>query len=502
MGNRTGYVFIFLLICVPVLVFSQTTIEQLKKIRSTVIQNQDGKDYYIHTIRRGQTLYMISKAYEVEVNDIIRDNPQVKDGIKADEKIRILIPGQKPQEVEKKKPTVQGKDTKPQGKEVKTEQTEKTTAPRDSVQKPELPCGEDSSSMKPVYRVALMLPLFLGEVDKMNANDPPSNYSETYTPLKFIQFYEGFMMAVDSLKKEGLSLSLFVYDVDKDTLKTRQLLKKPELKSMDMIIGLLYHKNFQMVADFAERNKINLVNPISDRSEIVNGNPYVFKVKPTKKSQMSQLAGYLEKSMNRGQILIIRSGQFREKELPDMLKKELQAKNMTVLMVDGQDAAITKLSKEKENTVIAFSESAPYSLDFSRRLYELRNDYPITLVGLTQWEKLEGLETEYLVGLHTHYMAPGFIDYSDQQVKVFVKKFQEKIKTDPDDLAFQGFDVAHYFLTALMRFGTNLQKCLGNLTINSLQTHFEFFGSSKTNGYENLHWEIYKFENYKLIRVN
>ena len=496
-------IFAFLMaVIMPVTVRAQLSKDQLKQYHSTIIEKQEGKDYYIHTIKRGQTLYMISKVYGVEVNDIIRENPQVRDGIKADEKIRILVPGQKLAEPEKKKIAAEEKDPKSKEKVTTPDLADKTVKPADSVAKPDLPCGLDSSSMKPVYRVALMLPLFLSEVEQMNADDPPSNFQENYKPLQFIQFYEGFMMAVDSLKKSGLSLDLYIYDVDKDTLKTRQLLKKPELKSMDMIIGLLYHKNFQMVADFSEHNKIVLVNPISERSEIVTGNPYVFKVRPAKKSQMAQLAEYLGNSMNRGQILIIRSGQFKERELPEQLKKELLAKKLSVQLVEGQEGTITKLSKDKENTVIAFSENTTYTLDLCRRLYELRNDYPITLVGLTQWEKLEGLETEYLVELHTHYMSPWFVDYDDAHVKQFVRKFHEKIKTDPDILAFQGFDVARYFLTALIRYGTSFQKCLGDLKLNSLQTDFEFSRSSRNNGFENLHWEIYKFENYKLVKVN
>ena len=74
--------------------------EALKQIRSNVIEKIDGKDYYIHTIKKGQTLYMISKAYGADVNDVIRENPEVKEGIRAEQKIRI--PVNKPDEPSKK----------------------------------------------------------------------------------------------------------------------------------------------------------------------------------------------------------------------------------------------------------------------------------------------------------------------------------------------------------------------------------------------------------------
>ncbi len=84
---------VLIVLAIPLFLYSQNVNEQLKQMRSTVIQNIDGKEYYIHTIKRGQTLYMISKVYGVEVNDLIRENPEVKEG-QSDE-IRVPRPGQK-----------------------------------------------------------------------------------------------------------------------------------------------------------------------------------------------------------------------------------------------------------------------------------------------------------------------------------------------------------------------------------------------------------------------
>jgi ABC-type branched-subunit amino acid transport system substrate-binding protein/LysM repeat protein len=475
---------------------TQNTAEQMKQIRSNVKDTIDGRVFYIHTIKRGQTLYMISKAYGVEVNDLIEENPGVKNGIKADEKLRIPLPGQKKEAPPKRTPLPPVKDPGASGQESKKEK------PADTVLQAVLPCGMDTASMKPSYNVALMLPLYLSEAGSINPDVLSPDPLETYKSLQFIQFYEGFRMAVDSLQKTGLSITLHVYDVDKDTVKTKQVIKKPEMKKMDLIIGLLYHRNFQMVAAFAEKNKIPIVNPISERRDIITGNPYVFKTRPSKKSQMDELADFFAGRDSLGQILIIRNGQFRDKEMTEQLKSECTERNLAVTVPDGQENAIPKLSREKENVIVAFSESIPYVLDLCRRFFALRNDYRITLVGLPQWEKLESIEPEYLVELHAHYMAPFFVDYDDPNVKKFVRTFQSQIKTDPDILAFQGFDVGFYFLSALQRYGSSFQKCLNELKVNSLQTTFEFIQSSKANGYENRHWEIYKFGNYRLVKVN
>ncbi len=475
---------------------AQTTQDQLKQIRSTVTEKIDGKDYYIHTVKRGQTLYMISKAYGVEVNDVIRENPGVKEGIKADQKLRIPFPGQKSAPVQKSS----GAKEKNTAKE--TNIPKKELPPEaDSVVVVDLPCGIDASAKKPLYNVALMLPLFLADVDQIDVTNPDPRVFENSKTFQFLPFYEGFRVAVDSLEKTGVKIKLYVYDVDKDTSKTRQLLRKPEMKTMDLIFGLLYQSNFQIVASFAKKNKINLVNPISERSELVNGNPFVFKAQPSKKEQLEQLAEYMATAFTRGQVLIIRSGQYADHDAPDRLKKECLERYLKVQIVDGQEGAISRFQKDKPNYIVAFSEDQTYTLDLLRSMYKLRNEYDLTVVGLPNWASMDGLENEYLVALKTHIVARSFIDYENQSVKKFITKYQETYKSDPELLAFQGYDQAYYFLTALTMYGTNIGRCIGELKMNSMQTRFNFI-RNKDNGFENRHWVVYKYENYKLVTVN
>ncbi|MEI6684039.1 MAG: ABC transporter substrate-binding protein [Bacteroidota bacterium] len=536
MRNLPVVFVVILFICFKCIVcVAQTPQEVLKQMRSTVTEKIDGREYYIHLVKRGQTLYMISKAYGVEVNTLIRENPEVKEGLKADQKLRIPVAGQKQEEqvkpvaadpankeeqhvapapnpetpVRKKsqEPSLHPKATK-QGslpakvpvappKQVVPDQV---VAKTDSAVVAELPCGEDKSTKKDVYKVALMLPLFLTEIAGIDAEHPDAETLEAKS-FEFLPFYEGFRLALDSIEKSGLKIKLYVYDADKDTARTRQILRKPEMKTMDLIFGVLYHRNFQIVAEFARKNKIILVNPISEKSELVNANPWVFKVLPSKTTQFEELADYMNRSFKKGQLLIVRSGQYNDRDAPERLKKACQEHGMNAKIVEGQEGAIAGLSKEKDNYLVVFTDNTPYAFDLTRRLFELRNDYNMILVGLPDWSSLEGLETEYLAALKTHIVTQSFIDYDDAAVKVFVRKYQSVYHADPALLCFQGFDVAWYFLSALNNYGTGFPRCIDNLKIKSMQTHFDF-RQGKGNGFENRHWMIYKYDNFRMVPVN
>lgn len=467
----------------------QTTQEMLKQVRSAgVLEMIDGKEFYVHPVKKGQTLYMISKAYGVDVNDIIAENPEVKNGLKADQKLRIPIPPREEQPPRVPKPPVR-----------EPEPVLPDTLPvvADTVL---LPCGSDTAALRPWYKVAIMLPLSLDELASINPEEMPPDPYSAYNPLKYIQFYEGFMMALDSLRQTGIPVRVYVYDVGKDTAKTTKLLADTSLRSMNLIVGLVFLRNFRMIADFAREHHIPLVNPLSEKSDILDGNPWVIKIQPAESSQMDQLAAYLKKEFGQGQILLIRNGQYKNRFIQNDLERACKAQQLSFVSLESQGDAIGKLSKTRENVLIAFTDNSVYALEMSRRLYELRNDYPISIVGLPAWRNLEGLEIEYMVRLKARIMMPWFIDYTDEGVKRFTVKFQEKYQTDPGILAFKGYDMAFYFLPALKRYGTSFYKCLNEVQTGLLHMKFEFV-STPGNGYENLHWEVLEYDDYRLIRA-
>jgi LysM repeat protein/ABC-type branched-subunit amino acid transport system substrate-binding protein len=50
-----------------------------------------GKTYYFHTVRKGETAYSISKAYEITLKDLINENPSSENGVKLDQVLKIPV---------------------------------------------------------------------------------------------------------------------------------------------------------------------------------------------------------------------------------------------------------------------------------------------------------------------------------------------------------------------------------------------------------------------------
>lgn len=52
----------------------------------------NGKVYYIHVVQKGQTLYSLSKAYEVTIEQLTENNPELSEGLKEGQSIKVPVP--------------------------------------------------------------------------------------------------------------------------------------------------------------------------------------------------------------------------------------------------------------------------------------------------------------------------------------------------------------------------------------------------------------------------
>lgn len=79
-------------ICLIVASLSAVATEYMPDIaKSKVIVFINGKKYYVHTVKSGDTLYSMSKAYGVSEDAIKECNPTVADGLKLDQTVKIPV---------------------------------------------------------------------------------------------------------------------------------------------------------------------------------------------------------------------------------------------------------------------------------------------------------------------------------------------------------------------------------------------------------------------------
>ncbi|MCX6272396.1 MAG: ABC transporter substrate-binding protein [Bacteroidetes bacterium] len=462
--------------------------------KTSRIEKEGKREFYMHEVQKGQTLYAISKLYEVSLDTIYAFNPEVKDGIKAKQVLRIPLPF---------KPAA--------ALPVATGNKEKSKPLKDSVPaKPQIVKCETGHHAGPV-KVAIMLPLYLAEIDSIpvEITDEASAQLE-FKSLRFIQFYEGALIALDSVVSKGLSVNLHVYDINDDTLKTKKLLNNPELKETELIIGLLYGANFQRVAAFGKKNGIPVVNPLSNKKQHIEHNPYVFLANPTVQTMANQIALFMIKQFHGNTIILLSSNKEGEKRSLKMIndelvielkKKGLSEDNIKFISSENDISAVQNLlSKTQDNVIVALSNDELFVASIMRYLDDWIPAYKMVLFGMPGWLDFKSVETKVLVDLNYHSFSSSFIDYNEPMTKGFIRHFRNIYKTEPQEFAYQGFDVTYYFLNAFLTYGKDFVSCIPQYRLHTLQTQF-IFRKSGEDGFENTWLNIYKFKDYQVINA-
>ncbi|MBA2422289.1 MAG: hypothetical protein H0V61_03600, partial [Chitinophagales bacterium] len=116
----------------------------------------------------------------------------------------------------------------------------------------------DVSFKKDEYTIALLLPFESNKVYISDLAKETSYYFPQETQLA-VEYYQGAMMALDSLQKMGLKSKVFVYDVGLDTIAFKNVLRKPEMKNTDLLIGPVSNRSLKIASQFSLKNKVTLV---------------------------------------------------------------------------------------------------------------------------------------------------------------------------------------------------------------------------------------------------
>jgi LysM repeat protein len=453
------------------------------------IENIDGIWYHLHTVERGQTLYSISRTYDVAIDQIRRtiDKPEIQ----VDE--ILLIPANARRIPQRRNNFSDETDHK---NDVSQTQNENIDILRKSFDNP----------LKTTLNVAFMLPLYLNEVDQIRVT---RQNKTSIKPFSFITFYQGATLAAQAFENEEVKININVFDVTEDVNSATRLINNGRLNDMDIIVGPLFSRSFRAMSDFAKQREIFIVNPLSDRDDILDGNPFVIKINTSERNQLQILLNYVAPKSIGQRILIVSNDSLpneRERSEQAGLFFENNKTNFdTIMFFDISKERFSRfqnnLSETKSNTIVYLSDNEAFVSEILTRVSKQDNTSS-TLYSLQKLSRFEVTEPVYLNDLQTHYVDPFFVNHDDEAVRSFERLFFEKFQTIPDNNAYIGYNVMKYVLSVLAVGNTNYGNYLETITHKNFPNWIRLRGTSPTRGLENQETNIIKIENSKLKRVN
>lgn len=485
-----------------------------------------GTEYKTHTVVAGETLYSLEQKYGVTREQIISLNPAIQNGLQTGTRLKI------PERI-----------TESNRAEVAP------TAGSTEVVVPEMElgnCNPISGRNTQKYKVAFLLPLYLQGNDHVNQSELNTGIILSKIDIRklsgqfntgatdsvaisaivniepraesFIEFYEGALLAIDSLQKKGMNIECYVFDAANQNM-INALLHLDVFRDLDLIIGPVYPELQESVALFADKNRIPMVSPLASTGNFEEKNPYYFKVNPTREYQIEQTAKYIADEFNYKNLVLLKlSGNSNspEAKLAELGKAKLLAARQSTnnrgklfheysFQQQGLNSVKPLLDESGENIFIIPTDNEAQVSVAVTNLNALAENYDVVLMGTSHLTKLKSIQTENYHHVKLRYLSPTFIDYTKPLVRRFVTEYRETFAGEPSQFSYQGFDVTYYFLSALNIYGKDFRGCLPNYPMELTQTVFNFGRVTPTGGFMNralfiTAWERnYDVKNYGIV---
>jgi LysM repeat protein/ABC-type branched-subunit amino acid transport system substrate-binding protein len=444
------------------------------------------EDYIYHIIRPGESLSDLKKKYGVREKVIKRLNKdKFKEGYRAG--IEVIIPLNPDVDKEGMEPKVEIVEV------VEVAPVTNTVDYSDCFEKVQFNRSQH-------YKVVAFLPLYLdrnfpGEgADGMIKHQyrKRGNSKRIFKKSKnFVSFYKGMLIAVDRLKHQGLNLELLVFDTANDTLQVERLLTENNFSDVSLFIGPVFPECFSKVAEYAGQRRINIVSPLGQLKNGSVNNPYVYQVIPSMKEAANNFISVL-KEINGVNKFVVYNGDEKDNtefdvtpylselyEMDDSTVTEFVYTNDMKEETDSVHPLESMLKRDIENIIILPSGKKGFVSEVVQKLDTYNKlGYDIKVVGPSSWRRQDALNVEMLYNLEYRTSSPFYVDYEDDKVKDFIAFYRELYSSEPDMFSFQGYDVGTFFLTALFNYGYDFKFCLNQFHPELLQNRIYFDSST------------------------
>ncbi|MCO5259925.1 MAG: LysM peptidoglycan-binding domain-containing protein [Crocinitomicaceae bacterium] len=414
-----------------------------------------------HQVTDGETLYSISKRYMVSIDKIVAFNNKKSTVVKPGEIIKIPLKKERITNVAVRE--VPQKDVGP------------------SQNKPVY-------SSKGEYKIAILLPFMLNR---------GAGYSDRIATMS-TEFLMGAQMALDSLESLGLKAKVFVYDIENNESKVKEVLAKPELATMDMVIGPLNKAFASLVADWCLRNKIRMVCPVNVDTKILQNNPYVYASMGSDITLEKGLARFVAQKFNGDNVILIKPTNAKDSALYQAFRseyKQFTGAGKGKLIETTLDNFSTFVARNMKLAIVFPTNDAKSAIKFMGEISKLGNKFGSDsyIFGTDAWLDMDGINALYRNNYRVSVPSSMDLNYTYDRTKFYHRKYRTLYGSDFTKVAIQGYDVIFNYVYELL-----MGKNAGQLIMNN----FDSKQIGGNHGYENKNVEILTHENFDLINIS
>ncbi|MFI3281362.1 MAG: LysM peptidoglycan-binding domain-containing protein [Rikenellaceae bacterium] len=350
-------------------------------------------------------------------------------------------------------------------------------------------------------KIALLLPLSSGE--KVNR--------------QFADFYKGFVAGIDSVKtKWGRDIELTLYNTERNIDTVEEIVNSDEFAGTNLIVGPIYEELLTPVIKYAERYHTPVVSPLaslkSTRSSVL------FQLAPPTHSRYEKVKEMVDNTKHVTLIYTEQTDTTFEEHILSLLgdrpydtHKYVYEHPTTVAekMLNDKESAgdLSKfINNGKNNTIIVMSSN---ETDVDRVLSALSSAQinivarggkaPIySVLGNSDWSKYNNIDRTVMFKNNVVLLSSYHAKRDNRKVRNFDSKYIMKHQAMPTLYVYRGFDTAMIFGEGLY---SEIEYNLEGRTFTPLQSHYRFSTDPQSGLHTNDEWIRVNYKNDYTITI-
>nr|WP_288934346.1 LysM peptidoglycan-binding domain-containing protein [uncultured Allomuricauda sp.] len=434
-------------------------------------------NFIFYEVKPKQNIFRLTQNLKISREDLFRLNPALENGLKAG--MVLKLPKEKADQLEVKNALVLDKINL-----------------------------VDSINIENRPKLVFMLPFRLDKVD-VNDREKAQELIKNRRDLALsLGFYTGAMVALDSIKKLGVSVDVKTYDTQLDQAKVKEILFRENLNGVNAIIGPLAPGPLDELAVQAAAKDIPVIAPISSDSKLSHNN--VFYSVPRDVVLRDKMLSYMEKIHKDENIVIIADSTHQVAH--DSILSKFPAAQIAKVIDNKSlhlDEFLIQLSGEKENWVFLETDQ-PNMVASVTSILNSANTSSLLSTEETKEIKVRMLTTSFNAAFEneavskTHlsnlkFTYPSF--YRESGSDAFTKAYSQKYRgVLPDRYAVRGFDVTMDVLLKLA-YKNNLFETSKYIGLTEYAGNGFDYLNDWTSGYFNRACYIMEYDNLRIKEV-
>jgi hypothetical protein len=323
------------------------------------------------------------------------------------------------------------------------------------------------SNIKGPVKVAVFAPIYIneafdGNTFKLGKNSLPKNL------LPGLEFYNGVMMAIDSLDKEGIAADISIYDT-KDLAEFNRVVKGGALNNTQLIIAALTNTTeLSQLSTVAFQKNIPFISATYPNTGNIS-NPYFVLLNSSLQAHVEGIYKYLQRNHSLDNIVMFkRKGAVEDylKNIFTELNKNTRSVSLKMKWVELTDTFYTYqatryLDSTKRNVVVVASPYESFGLRVVKGVNTIDN-FTTTVVGMPTWDGINELNKSSYNNVEIVYSTPFNYPRNNSLGANISHSYRAKYNSRPSDMVYRGYEVMYHFTKLLIKNNGNFMSKLSD----------------------------------------